>query len=203
MLLLWENPILESFSLCQTKATLKNYTEIALKNFQCSIFFCNSDFQSSCDFSVWFSPGFSATTCHSVNILRFPWFCRSFQDVWNHWSKAGEVKLVLQGSCLVTSASMHSRHQPHAAMHDTAIIQRTCLIPNTHMIPHSFVCQENENYIWFKLNQNCFWAIGVKRSIQVLNQNCFWAIGVKRSIQVIQVMKEKGRSGSDIISPQI
>ena len=34
------------------KNNAENYTEIALKNFQCSIFFCNIDFQSSCDFSV-------------------------------------------------------------------------------------------------------------------------------------------------------
>ena len=39
----------------------ENYTERALKNFHCSIFFCNKDFQSSCNISV----SFSATNCHS------------------------------------------------------------------------------------------------------------------------------------------
>ena len=36
------------------KNNTKNYTKIALKNFQSSIFFCkyNIDFQGSCDFSV-------------------------------------------------------------------------------------------------------------------------------------------------------
>ena len=38
------------------------YTEIAMKNFQCSIFFCNIVFQSSCDFPV----SFSAKNVHIV-----------------------------------------------------------------------------------------------------------------------------------------
>ena len=46
------------------KSNAENYTLIALKNFQCSISFCNIEFQSSCDFSVLFS----ATNFHSVNI---------------------------------------------------------------------------------------------------------------------------------------
>ena len=60
-LLLWENPILESFSSCQTRETLKNYTKIALVIFHCSILLCKSDFQITCDFAVLFS----ATNCHS------------------------------------------------------------------------------------------------------------------------------------------
>ena len=33
------------------KDNAENYTERALKNFQCSIFFCYNDIQSSCNFS--------------------------------------------------------------------------------------------------------------------------------------------------------
>ena len=34
------------------KNNAENYTLIALKNFQCSISFCDIEFQSSCDFLV-------------------------------------------------------------------------------------------------------------------------------------------------------
>ena len=43
------------------KDNVENHTERALKTFQCSIFFCNKDFQSSCYFSV----SFSAINCNS------------------------------------------------------------------------------------------------------------------------------------------
>ena len=51
------------FLIMSDKSKAENYTKIALKNFQCSISFCNIEFQSSCDFSV----EFSATNFHSEN----------------------------------------------------------------------------------------------------------------------------------------